>query len=124
MKNILLSLLIFICIAKTHGQTSNRAGQIVVEITIEKRNVLTKVEVKSSVPLTDSGWIQNLEKNITESVRSNKRPKKGKYIVSVRFITDKQGNASDVICEKDPGFGMCEHVVRLVKKGPKWGPVL
>jgi hypothetical protein len=124
MKNILLLLLIFICSVKTYEQTSNRAGHIVVEIIIEKRNVLTKVEVKSSVPLTDSGWMQNLEKNITESIRSNKRPKKGKYIVSVRFITDKQGNVSDIICEKDPGFGMCEHVVRVVKKSPKWGSVL
>ena len=124
MKNILLSLLIFLYIAKTYGQTSNRAVHIVVEITIEKRNVLTKAEVKSSVPLTDSAWIQNLEKNVTESIRSNKRPKKGKYIVSVRFMIDKQGYVTDVKCEKDPGFGMCEHVLRYVKKSPKWGPVL
>ena len=124
MKNILLSLLLFICITKTYGQTSNRAGLIVAEITIEKHHVLTKVEVKSSAPFTDSGWIRNLEKNITESIRSNKLPKKGKYIASVRFIIDKQGRTSDVICEDDPGFGICGHVVRVVKKGPKWVPVL
>jgi hypothetical protein len=42
------------------------------------------------------------------------------------FIIDKERSLTDIRCENDPGFGMCEEVVRVVarkiKKSPKWLP--
>ena len=81
----------------------------------------TKIAALDS--LVSNGLLATFTIIIVNSLRYY-RPKKGKYIVSVRFITDKQGYVADVKCEKDPGFGMCEHVLRYVKKSPKWGPVL
>ena len=57
-----------------------------------------------------------------KALRVSKRVKKGKYIVSVKFILSKDGNLSDIACENDPGFGMCEEVIRVLKKITKWTP--
>lgn len=126
MKNFLLTLLCFVCIAKSYGQTvvKNYYGLIDVEITKEKRpkRIYVKVEIKSPFPGGDSAWVQSIEKNINQSIGVGKRIKKGKYIASVKFIVSKDGSLSDIACESDPGFGMCEEVIRVLKKTKKWTP--
>lgn len=123
MKFILLSLIIFISIATSYAQNSSTSGYIVVEITIGKHHILSKVEVTTCKPARDSGWIRNLENGVAEGIKAGKRPKKGKYIASVRYIVSKEGYPSDVKCENNPGYGFCEQVMRFVKKSPKWRPV-
>ncbi|MEQ1555150.1 MAG: hypothetical protein ABL929_13275 [Ferruginibacter sp.] len=96
------------------------------EITKEKKSKknIPIVEIKSTFQVEDSVLMNSLEKNIIKAIQNGKRIKKGKYIVSVAFIITKDGTVSDVRCDKDPGFGMCEEVVRQVKKSPKWKPAL
>jgi hypothetical protein len=125
MKSFQLILLCFICIAKSYGQTVTKSYyRIVVEVTKEKKSKKNypKVDIKSVFPVEDSTWMKSIEKNITQSIQVGKRVKKGKYIFSVVFILAKGGNISDIRCENDPGFGMCEEVVRVIKKSPKWAP--
>jgi hypothetical protein len=50
------------------------------------------------------------------------KAKAGTYIVSVRFLIEKDGSISDIICLKDPGFRMCEVVKDALRKKFKWGP--
>jgi len=108
----LVLLLWFVGVAKSYGQ----AGRIVVEITKGKHKTYTTKVIQSVIPGADSAWVQSLEKSIIESTPDKNRAKKGKYIVSVVFIVDKEGNLSDVECINNPGFGMCNQVVRIIKK--------
>lgn len=115
-----------LCFTKSYGQTDakNYYGRIVVAITKEKnpKKIYTKVEITAAFPGGDSSWVRSVEKNINQSIQARKRLKKGKYIVPVKFIADKDGNLFEILCEKDPGFGMCEEVLRVLKKTKKWTP--
>jgi outer membrane biosynthesis protein TonB len=125
MRYFLLALLCFTCITKSHAQTpTNCYGRIVVEFIKEKRpkRIYAKVDTASSSPCYDSAKIKSLEKNINESLTYRNGAKKGKYIVAVKFIVSKDGSISDVQCETDPGFGMCQAVLRAVKKSQPWLP--
>jgi periplasmic protein TonB len=97
---------------------------MVVEITKEKKSKksLPRVDIKSTYSVEDSAMMQSLEKNITTAIKVGKQVKKGKYICSVAFIIAKDGYVSDVRCEIDSGFGICEEVVRQIKKSPRWSP--
>jgi len=121
MKSFQLILLCFVCVAKSYGQA--QTGRVVVEITKEKHNTYTTKVIQLVIPRADSSWVQSLEKNLIQSTPDKNRAKKGKYIVSVIFIVDKEGNISGVECDKNPGFEMCNEIVRIIKKSSlrSWG---
>ena len=125
MKYFQLALFCFICVANSYGQTvTNSYGRIDVEITKEKKpkRVYTKVEIKPAFPGGDSSWVQSLENKLNQSVRANRRVKKGKYIVSVQFVVDRNGSISDVKALTSNGYGMEAEVLRAIKKKAKWLP--
>jgi hypothetical protein len=110
---------------KSYGQTVIKGyGRIVVTITKERnpKRIYAKVEITSAFPGGDSSWLRSVEKNINQSIQARKRLKKGKYIVPVKFIVDKDGTLFEILCEKDPGSGMCEEVLHVLKKTKKWTP--
>lgn len=126
MRNFLITLLCFISVAECFGQTtSRRYGRIDVEITKEKRpkKIYAKVEIKSAFIGGDSSWVQSIEKSINQSIKFKNGAKPGKYIVSAQFVIARDSTLSDVLCLKDPGFGMGAEVIRALKKGTaKWIP--
>ncbi len=122
MRNFLLILLCFTCVAECYGQSSIRYGEVVVEITKRKKDISVNVYVKPDLSDTDPSWVQWINRNIDQSIRDVKRFKKGKYIVTAAFIVSKDGSIFDVHCTNDPGFGLCEAVVRILKKSSRWGP--
>jgi periplasmic protein TonB len=85
---------------------------------------MLKWKLSRLFPGGDSSWVQTIEKNLNQSIRLDKGAKNGKYFVSVQFVVDKDGYLSDIRCVNDPGFGMCREVLRIIKKSPKWVPVL
>ncbi len=126
MKNILFAIIYLICFSKSYGQTTtNRYGKIDVEITKEKhpKKVYAKAEIKTPFIGGDSLWLQSFEKNLNKSLTIDKRVKKGKYIVSAVFIVMEDSSLADIRCLNDPGFGMGQSVIRVLKKGMfKWKP--
>ena len=116
MKSILLILLCFVCIAKSYGQ----GGHIVVEITKEKHKVYTIKVIEWVNTRGDSSYLPSIENDLNRSIPTHKHIKKGKYVVSARFIADKEGNLCDIECENDPGFGIGAEVVRALKKCGRW----
>ena len=126
MKTFQLVLLCLICGAKSYGQTNsqNYYGRIEVEFTKEKRpkKFYANVKIKYATSGVDSSWMKYVERNINQSIGDSKRVKKGKYIVSVKFIISKDGGLSDIACENDPGFGLCKEVLRVLKRSKNWAP--
>jgi periplasmic protein TonB len=124
MRNSLLVLVCFICCASSYGQTAtNTYGKIDVEITKENRKkIYAKVEIKSVFPGGDSSWMQSIETKLNQSIQLGKGAKKGKYIVSVQFVVDKDGSISDVKALTSNGYGMEAEVLRAIKKKTKWLP--
>jgi hypothetical protein len=125
MKTFRLILFCFVCFNKSYCQKVTKSYcRIVVEITKEKKSKkeIPIVDIKSTFPVEDSVWMKSLEKKVIQAIQNGKTIKKGKYIASVRFILAKDGTISDAQCENDPGFGICEEVLRQVIKAPKWTP--
>lgn len=125
MRYLLLPLLCFICITKSYAQTSNNCyGRIVVTFTKEKRpkRIYAKVDTALTAPCFDSSRVKFLENNINRLITYRNGAKKGKYIVIVKFVVSKDGDMSNLQCEKDPGFGMCQEVLRVLKKSKRWVP--
>ena len=126
----LILLLCFVGVAKSYGQRS-QGGEIVIEITKQKHKIYTTKVIQWVNPRADSSWVPSIEKGLNRSLSVNKRAKrakKGKYIVSVVFIVDKEGYICDVECKNDPGYpgypgygiGIREEVVRAIKKSDRW----
>lgn len=126
MRNFLLAFLCLVHVAQGHGQPGTHSiGRIAVEITKEKKpkRIYATVEITMPFPGGDSSWIASLEKTLNQSMPYKNGAKAGKYIVSVVFIVDKQGDISDIRTVNNPvGFGMEEQVLRALKKKTKWLP--
>jgi hypothetical protein len=125
MKTYQLILFFLVCLNKSYCQKVTKSYcRIVVEIIKEKKSKkeIPIVQIKSTFPIEDSVWMKSLEKKVTQAIQNGKTVKKGKYIVSVRFILAKDGTISDAQCENNPGFGICEEVLHQVIKAPKWTP--
>ena len=124
MKYFQLALLLLICHVKSFGQpVANSYGRIVVEITKEGNSNKDdkKIAIKSCSGI-DSLWVDALEKRLNQSVSFDKHTKKGNYIITVKFIKTKDGSLSDVVCETDPGFKLCQKVIAAIRKSQKWAP--
>jgi protein TonB len=82
--------------------------------------VFTKVENPAEFPGGQSEWIRYLQKNLRYPEQAIENGTQG--VVRVQFIVDREGNISEVQALNDPGDGLAEEAVRIIKKGPKWRP--
>ncbi len=84
--------------------------------------IFEKVEIEASVNV--GRWRAHLERNlikyIEDAVYAGMQP--GKYTVSVRFLVERDGAIGQVTALNDPGFGLAQGAVQVVKTGPKWNP--
>jgi beta-lactamase regulating signal transducer with metallopeptidase domain len=48
----------------------------------------------------------------------------GKYTVQVRFVVEKDGSLSSMSIVKEPGFGLGDKVLEIMKHAPKWKPAI
>jgi len=82
--------------------------------------VFTKVDIPAGFPGGTQGWTEYLQNNLRYP---NKAVRKGiQGVVRVQFIVDREGNISEVAALNDPGGGLAEESVRIIKNGPKWKP--
>ncbi|GAB2815659.1 hypothetical protein GCM10027043_14990 [Ferruginibacter profundus] len=79
------------------------------------------VQVKGN-SAQDSALLLSLQRNIDAARVMGRGVKKGKYIVVVKYIFSKDGSISDIACENDPGYGLCQEVIRVMKKTRAWTP--
>lgn len=83
-------------------------------------DVFTSCEIPAEFPGGLGEWTRFLEKNLRYPDQAIENGKEA--VVRVQFIVDKEGNISEVKALNDPGDGLAEEAVRIIKKGPKWKP--
>jgi periplasmic protein TonB len=97
-------------------------GEVVAPKQVEEDydKVFTKVENPAEFPGGPDAWRRYLERNLQYPDNAQENGTQG--VVRVQFIVDKEGNISEVQSLNDPGDGLAEEAVRIIKKGPKWTP--
>jgi protein TonB len=78
------------------------------------------VENPAEFPGGIEGWKRYLERNLMYPESAIEAETQG--AVRVQFIVDKEGQISEVVALNDPGQGIADEAVRIIKKGPKWKP--
>jgi protein TonB len=89
-------------------------------VTEDYDKVFTKVENPAEFPGGPDGWRRYLERSLQYPDAAQENGTQG--VVRVQFIVDKEGNISEVQALNNPGDGLGEEAVRIIKKGPKWKP--
>jgi len=115
----LLSIALLIFSKTAHCQASKTDT---IESSKDSVTVFQNVEVEASV---DAGlWRSHLEKNLLPYIEkaASKRMPVGSYIVNIRFLVEKDGSITDVKAMNDPGYGLAEGAVKVLRSGPKWKP--
>lgn len=83
-------------------------------------DVFTSCEIPAEFPGGLSEWTRYLQKNLRYPEQAIENGKEA--VVRVQFIVDREGDISEVRALNDPGDGLAEEAVRIIKKGPKWKP--
>ncbi len=101
-------------------------GTQVVEVKVadDENKIFTKVEVEAAYPGGDAAWRNYLLKTLNGSVPVDNGAGAGTFTVIVKFVVSRDGSLSDVTCENDPGFGMCQEAIRVIKKTKTWTPAI
>ncbi|MBK9211818.1 MAG: energy transducer TonB [Saprospiraceae bacterium] len=70
----------------------------------------------------------NAAKNVMKYIKENlKYPQEAfdnkiEGTVPIKFIVEKDGSIGQVIALKDPGYGLVDEAILVIKKMPKWKP--
>ncbi len=90
----------------------------------DEGKIFTKVEVEAGFPGGDGAWRSYLQKNLNTEVPADNGAGEGTFTVIVKFVVSKDGSLSDITCESDPGFGICEEAKRVIKRTKNWTPAI
>jgi len=90
----------------------------------DEGTIFTKVEVEAGFPGGDRAWRSYLEKNLNTEVPGENGAPEGNLTVVVKFVVSKDGSVSEVTCENDPGFGICQEAIRVIKRTKNWTPAI
>lgn len=90
------------------------------------RSTLINDIVKNIIPAEFPGgqnmWVNYLIRNLDRNVAVRNGAPLGQYYVFVTFVTDKEGNLTELNAENDPGFGTKEEALKVIKRSPRWIP--
>ena len=90
----------------------------------DEGKIFTKVEVEAGFPGGDRAWRSYLEKNLNTEVPGENGAPEGNLTVIVKFVVSKDGSLSDISCESDPGYGICQEAIRVIKRTKNWTPAI
>lgn len=87
-------------------------------------SVYNTVDVPAKFPGGDGEWRKFLERNLNRDLPVENGAPPGSCTVVVSFTVSIDGDIADVKAENNPGYGVAEDAVSLIKKGPKWIPAM
>ena len=106
--------------APLNTQASSAAGNEQVAVaspTLYEDTLYTHVE---KLPEFPGDWRGYLQRNLQYPDEAQAGDIEGK--VQVQFIVDKEGNISEVRALNDPGGGLGEEAMRIIRRSPAWRP--
>lgn len=91
---------------------------------VKTDSVFTRKMQEATFPGGEDGWRNFLRTNLNANVPAENNAPSGKYTIIVKFIVNPDGTLDDVKAESDPGFGMVNEAIRVLKKSAKWQPAI
>jgi len=111
---VVYALLLFVFSTKATAQKAlNKA-----DVKEKDLYVLADVEKSPEFPGGLTKFYKFIGKNFKMSAEANKIKIKGKAYM--QFIIEKDGSLSDIKTIKDPGYGLGDEAIRVLKLSPKW----
>lgn len=95
-----------------------------VKVADDENKIFLKVEKEAEFPGGDIAWRNFIQKNLNPNVPLDNGAPEGTHTVVVKFVVSKDGSLSGIECENDPGYGMCQEAIRVIKKTKSWIPAL
>jgi protein TonB len=128
MRLFLSIILLFVSFVTLNAKKTNtfNPGQHLIVDTVPKTEVDTLVFIKPEIEASvdAAAWKKHLESNLMPYIEKAARKKMpaGQYMVMIRFLVEKDGSISDVMALNDPGYGLANGAVKVLKSGPNWKP--
>ncbi|MBO9618516.1 MAG: energy transducer TonB [Niabella sp.] len=98
-------------------------GRGVVDTKPKEKEVdqFVRIEKEAEYP---GDWQRYLSTNLRADGAVDNGATPGNYQVIVQFVVAADGTVSDIKVLKDPGFGMGDEAIRVIKKSGKWKPAI
>ncbi|HXS57565.1 MAG TPA: hypothetical protein VN726_15640 [Hanamia sp.] len=88
----------------------------------DEGKVYIKPQIPPSFPGGEPAWQNFVATNLDTDLPAKNGAPAGTYVVTVQFIVGMDSVVSNLGCENDPHYGMCQEAIRVVKKSRKWTP--
>ncbi len=82
--------------------------------------IFTKVDQPAEFEGGVEGWTKYLQENLKYPNKAIRKNIQG--IVRIQFVVDREGNVKEVAALNNPGGGLAEEALRIIKNGPRWVP--
>jgi protein TonB len=92
------------------------------KVTTDTTSTVFKVEKLASFPGGLPGWRDFLINNLNAEVPLKNGASAGKYTVWVRFKVCTDGTICDIEAMNNPGFGLKDEAIRVIKESGNWVP--
>ncbi|HUM64721.1 MAG TPA: TonB family protein [Chitinophagaceae bacterium] len=99
----------------------NHTNGIIADKVVENAGPLSIVQVQAKF---DGDWKKFLERNLNPRVAIDNNAPPGIYTVMIQFVVDTDGSISDIKALNNPGYGLGEEAIRVIKKSKKWEPAI
>ncbi len=86
----------------------------------EHQKIFTSAEKMPAFPGGGEGWTRHLQKNLRYPDKAIDKGIQG--VAKVTFLVDQMGNLSGFEIAQNPGSGLGEEALRVIKEGPNWEP--
>jgi protein TonB len=96
-------------------------GIIADKIEVEPEGPVGNVEIAAKF---DGNWKRFLEKNLNPQVAIDNHAPAGQYTVLMQFVVDVDGTVSNIKALNNPGYGLEQEAIRVIKKSKKWEPAI
>jgi periplasmic protein TonB len=119
MKLLYLTLTALICNIAIQAQSRPSASAMIDSVIAIVDTTLDKVEIESSFPGGDAGWIRFLNTHLVYPPKAVRKSVQGTVVV--QFIVEKDGSLSNIEAISGPAL-LQEAAVTVLKESPRWKP--
>lgn len=124
MYKVLITLSLLILFKQSHSQVNDSLATQSVSMGDDYDKEFKTVQIEARFPGGVESWTTFLIHTLKSNVPIKHRAPAGLYTVVCSFLVLKDGTVSEVTALNDPGYGVAQEAVRVLKKSPKWIPAM